>query len=157
MARGPTKSASSKRGTQAKPAATGALRRGMSKGPSKQDPRTGKPQAHNVLATARQELARLQQEDPETGDWSVKNCAAMLRYWQGVFVEADAKLQDPACKGGDRLRAQSDRHAASKESGEWEKRKAGAMMSLRVDMLRDVLRRLDEQDALSDELLEIEE
>lgn len=122
------------------------------KGDSKQE--TSSPRV-NALADARKRLTELQDSDPSTGQWSVDNCAEMLRYWQGVFLDADRRIQTST--GAERLRAMSDRSTASREAGEWEKRKAGALMGIRVDLLRDVLRRLDEQDAMSDELLEIEE
>lgn len=109
-----------------------------------------------VRQAARELLEKLTQGDAETGQWSVENCAAMQQFWLASFLEAEERSQT-AKNTADVLRAQSAMAQASREAGEWEKRKAGAMISVRTDLLRDILRRLDEQDALADELLEIEE
>jgi len=80
----------------------------------------------------------------------------MVRYWGAKFLEADAKLSEAetpeSVKG-----AAAMLRLASMEAGEWEKRKAGAMASEKVDLLKLVLTRLDEQEKYASELLEIDE
>lgn len=148
MARGTTKKGASRRATSKAP--------GSPPRAAKTSENLVQPHGGSVLGEARKKLAELQALDPSTGQWSVDNCAAMLRYWQGVFIDADRRLQETTGSAAT-LRAMSDRTTASREAGEWEKRKAGALISVRVDLLREILRRLDEQDAMSDELLDIEE
>ena len=111
--------------------------------------------SRQMLGRARGLLLSLQTQDATSGQWSVDTCAAMLNYWQAMFLDADRRIQH--ARGNDRLRPEHDLKVASDQMGEWEKRKAGAMASKKVDLLRDILRHLEEQEAQADELLEIEE
>lgn len=106
------------------------------------------------IADARDGLQRLQGEDATTGQFSVEHCAMMLKFWSALFLDAERRMREP---GGNRVQAVADLRLASQEAGEWEKRKAGAMSSRKVDLLLEVLAKLKEQEELSDELLDIEE
>lgn len=115
--------------------------------------------ASDDVAKARESLAALLEEDQgaaETGGYSVRVCAAMLRFWQARFLQAEQderEAKDP----GARAVARADLLKASQEAGEWEKRKAGASASEKLDTLKAVLRRLDEQEQAASALLEVPE
>lgn len=94
----------------------------------------------------------LETGDATTGQYSVDNCAIMLKFWTGRMLEASARYESSGQPS-----AFSAMKQASEQAGEWEKRKAGALIGVRVDLLRDVLARLDAQDKLASELEEIEE
>lgn len=118
-----------------------------------------KPRSSSIsdqLQRAREALAALQEEAAETGTYSVEHCSRMSKYWGAQFLRADELLAD-AKDNADRAQALSLLSTASREAGEWEKRKAGAMASLKADLLAQVLERLEQQEALASELLEIEE
>jgi len=124
--------------------------------PKKQRHAISRKAANERLRTAREALEALADLDQESGKHSVAHCAAMVRYWGAKFLEADAKLSEAetpeSVKG-----AAAMLRLASMEAGEWEKRKAGAMASEKVDLLKLVLTRLDEQEKYASELLEIDE
>lgn len=108
------------------------------------------------LRRARKALEALQEQADNTGDWSVEHCSRMAKYWAAMFLQGDRdyrKADDPA----DKAQAWSVITKASAEAGEWEKRKAGAMASLKADLLAKVLAKLEEQDAIASELTEIPE
>lgn len=95
----------------------------------------------------------MQGEDARTGQFSVDHCAHMLKYWSARMLEADARW---SANPGD-MQAYAALKLASEQAGEWEKRKAGAMASTKVDLLQRVLDALAAQDELAKELEEIEE
>lgn len=125
--------------------------------PKKPGPKSSKAKSRKeALDEARQALQELQGQDGNTGDYSVEHCSRMAKYWGAQFLVADEKLEaakDPI----ERAQWMNLVGKASQEAGEWEKRKAGAMASLKADLLVEVLRRLNEQDELASELADIEE
>ena len=94
----------------------------------------------------------LETGDASTGQYSVDNCAIMLKFWTGRMLEASKRYQATG-----NMMAFAAMKQASEQAGEWEKRKAGALIGVRVDLLKDVISRLDAQDKLASELEEIEE
>jgi hypothetical protein len=136
-------------------AKTGRTKRDLSEQAIGVEARKEAEGSRQMLARARGLLLNLQEQDASTGQWSVDTCAAMLNYWQAMFLDADRRIQH--ARGQDRLRPEHDLKVASEQMGEWEKRKAGAMQSAKVDLLRQILKHLEEQEAQADELLEIEE
>ncbi len=76
----------------------------------------------------------------------------MLKLWTAHLIEADTAYAKTRSKAS--LMALQK---ASEQCGEWEKRKAGAMSSTKVDLLKKVLAKLEAQDDLANELMEIEE
>jgi len=118
-------------------------------------PKQDEPIASNFeeeAIAAHSSLQALRDGAAETGQHSVDTCAAMIRLWTAHVLTADASYLKQKTKANLLVLAK-----ASEQLGEWEKRKAGAMVSTRVDLLREVLARLDEQNELAAELEEIEE
>lgn len=98
----------------------------------------------------------METQDSESGGYSVKHCSAMARYWAARFLQADADLSD--AKTPEQIKsAHTMLRIASTEAGEWEKRKAGAMASEKVDVLKQVLEILAKQEQIADELTAIPE
>jgi hypothetical protein len=126
--------------------------------PSKSRPETSSKAkaARERIRTAREALEALEKQDSESGGYSVKHCSAMARYWGARFLEADAKLAE-AETPDDVKAAHTMLKLASMEAGEWEKRKAGAMASTKVDTLKEVLAILAKQEALAAELDDVPE
>lgn len=119
-------------------------------------PSAGRRAIASQLESAREGLRDLQEHDGNTGDFSVEHCSRMAKFWAAKFLQADQRYME-AADPVERRAAYSEMTAASREAGEWEKRKAGALASKKVDMLEEVLTRLNEQDQLASELLDIEE
>lgn len=125
---------------------------------AKRKPGAGKPGRPRVnpveaqLNESIQGLTDLQDQDGSTGQYSLDHCALMAKFWGARMLEANARYT----KTKD-MRDFATMRQASVEAGEWEKRKAGAMASTKVDLLRQVLAALDAQAELSGELEEIEE
>lgn len=115
-----------------------------------------KKAAGERIRTARQALEALSNLDSESGAYSVKHCSAMSRYWGAKFLQADETLSEAESPEEVKAAAAMLR-LASMEAGEWEKRKAGAMASEKVDLLKAVLAKLAEQEALAMELSEVPE
>ncbi len=124
--------------------------------PNPQPPAKTPKAVNEQLRRARLALEALQEQAENTGDWSVEHCSRMAKYWLAMFLQGDRDYR-AATEQADKAIAWSVITKASTEAGEWEKRKAGAMASTKVDLLAKVLAKLEEQDAIASELMEIEE
>lgn len=85
--------------------------------------------------------------DPIKVKHSIEHCALMAKLWG---LHSLLALGRGPSHSGYALQA-------SKEAGEWEKRKATALEKKRVDLLEDIRERLAKQDRMASELAELDD
>jgi hypothetical protein len=129
----------------------------MSGRPNKPGPKSAaKRGIERQLDAVRRTLTELQDKDGETGQYSVEHCSAMAKFWGAHFLRAEEEWRTTDNTEIRKL-ALNEMVQASREAGEWEKRKSTAIAGKKADLLEKVLARLDEQDQLANELLDVEE